>query len=414
MEQYFHSVVLDEDRCMGCTNCMQRCPMEAIRVKDRKAVISKDRCIDCGECIKVCPYHAHKSITDNIKSIDSYKYKVALAPITLYSQFGDNIRIDKVFEGIKNLGFDYVYDESVFADISSIMIKKVIEKKEPGSGPIISSHCPAIIRLIQTKFPELLDNLLNIESTVEIGARLIRRELKEELGCTDDEIGILYLSPCPARVTSIKQPLGVHFSALNGAISFKKIYGDILRNIKLTDENQTYRKGNLSGIRWGYIGGQSEAIGVDKNIAVDGVFNVIEVLEAVEMGKLDNLKYIEASACIGGCVGGPLNIENPYIAKSKLKHLEVINHGNLKYNEELVIKLLQSGFMLWDKEIVPKEITQLDDNFVEAMKKIDRIDKILKELPGLDCGSCGAPSCRAFAEDIVRGYAKIEECKFIK
>lgn len=414
MEQYFHSVVLNEEQCMGCTNCMQRCPMEAIRVRNRKAIISKERCIDCGECIKVCPYHAHKSITDEIKLLEGYKYKVALAPLTIYSQFSEHVKMDKVFEAIKALGFDYVFDEAVFADISSIMIKHIMRKKNAAVGPLISSHCPAVIRLIQTRFPDLLDNLLNVESTVEIGARLIRRELKEALNCNDGEIGILYLSPCPARVTSIKQPLGVHFSALNGSISFKKIYGDILRNLKLADKTENYRKGNLEGIQWSYIGGQSEAIDVHRYVAVDGIFNVIEVLEAVEMGKLDSLEFIEASACIGGCVGGPLNIENPYIAKSKTKHLENFNHGQLSYNEHMVVKLLQSGFMLWDKEIVPKEIAQLDENFVEAMKKINQIDKIVKELPGLDCGSCGAPSCRAFAEDIVRGDAGIQECKFIR
>jgi len=131
------------------------------------------------------------------------------------------------------------------------------------------------------------------------------------------------------------------------------------------------------------------------------------------MGKLDNIKYIEASACIGGCVGGPLNIENPYIAISRFKHMELLNHGNLKYNHYEIDKLLRSGFMHWDKEIVPTEILTLDTNIVEAMKKLEKIEKILKKLPGLDCGSCGAPSCRSFAEDIAKGRAKIEDCKFI-
>lgn len=412
MNQYFHSVVLDEEKCMGCTNCMQKCPMEAIRVKNRKAIIDKERCIDCGECIKVCPYHAQKSVTDDIDIISDFKYKVALMPITVFGQFEDNTRIDKIFEATKKLGFDFVYDEAVFADIASIMIKNLL-KKQKIEGPVISSHCPAVIRLIQSQFPDLIENLLNIESTVEIAGRLIRRELKEKYQCTDDDIGIIYISPCTARVTSIKRPLGIHYSALNGAVSFKKIYGDIVRNLKSSNNYDSYRKGNLKGTRWAFLGGQSEAIEIDKYVAVDGIFNVVDVLEAVEMGKLDNIKYIEASACIGGCVGGPLNIENPYIAISRFKHMELLNHGNLKYNNYEIDKLLRSGFMHWDKEIVPTEILTLDTNIVEAMKKLDKIEKILKKLPGLDCGSCGAPSCRSFAEDIAKGRAKIEDCKFI-
>lgn len=411
MSQYFHSVVLDEKLCMGCTNCMQRCPMEAIRVKDRKAIIDKERCIDCGECIRVCPYHAQKSVTDNIDIIKDFKYKVALVPITIYGQFEDNTKMDRVFEAIKNMGFDYVYDEAVFADLASIMVKDELRTKKI-DGPLISSHCPAVIRLIQARFPELIENLVTVESTVEIGGRMIRRELKEELNCEYSDIGIVYISPCTARVTSVKRPLGIWYSALDGAVSFKDIYGDLVRNLKVINESSSYRKGNLEGVRWAFLGGQSESINSNKYVAVDGIFNVIDVLEAVEMGKLDSVEYIEASACVGGCVGGALNIENPYIAIGRLKHLEVINHGNLKYDEEQVLRMLRSGFMHWDKEIVPIEIMPLDDNLVKAMQKIEELDKIVKMLPGLDCGSCGAPSCRAFAEDIVRGFAKIEGCKF--
>lgn len=411
MDKYFHSVILDEKLCMGCTNCMQRCPMEAIRVKDRKAIIDKERCIDCGECIRACPYHAQKSFTDKIDVISDFKYKVALVPITMYGQFKEGTRIDKIFEAIKKLGFDYVYDESVFADLASIMVKEELKNKNI-DGPLISSHCPAVIRLIQARFPDLIENLITVESTVEIGGRMIRRELKESLECEDSDIGIVYISPCTARVTSVKRPLGIWNSALDGSVSFKDIYGDIMRNLKSIEKYDSYRKGNLEGIRWSFLGGQSESIESEKYVAVDGIFNVIDVLEALEMGKLEKMRYIEASACVGGCVGGALNIENPYIAIGRLKHLEVINHGNLKYNEAEVLRMLRSGFMHWDKEIVPVEVIPLDDDLLIAMKKIEELDRIVRLLPGLDCGSCGAPSCRAFAEDIVRGFAKIDDCKF--
>ena len=60
MEQSTHSVMLDKELCMGCINCIKRCPTEAIRVRDGKAHILKERCIDCGECIRICPHHAKK------------------------------------------------------------------------------------------------------------------------------------------------------------------------------------------------------------------------------------------------------------------------------------------------------------------------------------------------------------------
>ena len=50
MNTYFHSVRLDEEKCMGCTNCIKRCPTQAIRVRSGKAHIISERCIDCGTC----------------------------------------------------------------------------------------------------------------------------------------------------------------------------------------------------------------------------------------------------------------------------------------------------------------------------------------------------------------------------
>ena len=84
MEGYFHSVRLDREKCRGCTNCIKRCPTDAIRVQKGKAKIMDMRCIDCGECIRVCPYHAKVAYTDNLANINTYKYKIALPAPALY------------------------------------------------------------------------------------------------------------------------------------------------------------------------------------------------------------------------------------------------------------------------------------------------------------------------------------------
>ena len=84
MEKFFHSVILDKDKCMGCTNCIKRCPTEAIRVRDGKALILSERCIDCGECIRVCPHHAKRARFDHFSMLDNYSYKIALPAPALF------------------------------------------------------------------------------------------------------------------------------------------------------------------------------------------------------------------------------------------------------------------------------------------------------------------------------------------
>ena len=110
---YFHSVTLDKDKCRGCTNCIKRCPTEAIRVRGGKAKIIKGRCIDCGECIRVCPYHAKRAVTDDFEELKNYKYNIALPAPSLYGQFSDISDINVILTGLLKIGFDDVFELSL-------------------------------------------------------------------------------------------------------------------------------------------------------------------------------------------------------------------------------------------------------------------------------------------------------------
>ena len=145
---FFHSVTLDEEKCVGCTNCIKRCPTEAIRVRDGKAIITPERCIDCGECIRVCPHHAKKANYDSIRMIQNFTYKIALPAPSLYGQFHHLDDIDIVLTALKALGFDEVYEVSRAAELVSEATRKIIQKGN-FSKPLISSACPAVVRLIQ-------------------------------------------------------------------------------------------------------------------------------------------------------------------------------------------------------------------------------------------------------------------------
>ena len=156
---------------------------------------------------------------------------------------------------------------------------------------------------------------------------------------------------------------------------------------------------------------------MDNYIAVDGIENVMNILEEIELGKLDGVVFFEGLACVGGCVGGPLNVENPFIAKSIIRELstkatEKEYKSSIYTEDEHIDYYLKNEFINWTENIEPKGILTLDDDIQKAIEKLEMIEEILDFLPGLDCGSCGAPTCRALAEDVVRGFANIEDCIF--
>lgn len=407
-EKYKHSVILKEDRCIGCTSCLKVCPTEAIRVRNGKAKIIPERCIDCGECIKICPNHAKSAITDELSMIKKFKYTIAIPSLTIYGQFPSNIGICEMLTAIKKIGFNEVVEDTVGADISIHLIKEYLLKKPELNRPLINSSCPAVIRLIQTRFPDLISNIIDIETPLEITARIAKTEAAKRTGISLEEIGVFFITPCTARVTSIRNPLGITKSFVDGAISMKDIYGEIVRNLGEcnTAEMGTSTKESLF---WPLAGGQAAALGIENYLAVDGIHDVIRVLEEVELGKLEDVEFVECSACRGGCVGGPLLIQNSFIAKNRIMKY-ARNIKDTKHTKEELdkfIKMYEDGLIKLTEKIEPKAVMRLDKDIVTSIQKMELVTEILKNLPGLDCGICGAPTCRAFAEDIVKG----ENCK---
>lgn len=409
--KYFHSVVLQEDQCIGCTSCLKVCPTEAIRLRDGKARIIGEKCIDCGECIRICPNHAKNAVTDKLSILQNFKYKIAIPSLVLYGQFAGKVKINAMLNALKNIGFDEIYEATMGTEIITQIIREKILKEGNIERPLINSSCPAILRLIQIRFPDLLPNVIDIETPIEITARIAKREAAKRTGLDISDIGVIFISPCTARVTSIRNPLGIEKSYIDAAISMKDIYGTIVRNLNTYPEEYTTTS-TREAMEWAITGGQSKAIEVDNYIAVDGINEVIKVLEEIETGRLEGLEFFEGMCCVGGCIGGPLTIENPYIAKANMrslaKDLPCANISEEKLKE--YIKLYDDGFIKLCEPIEPRAIMKLDKDISISMKKMEMINEILKYLPGLDCGVCGAPTCRAFAEDIVKGENQKSIC----
>ncbi|MBP3454577.1 MAG: 4Fe-4S dicluster domain-containing protein [Clostridia bacterium] len=404
----FHSVRLEKDKCKACTNCLKRCPTEAIRVRGGRAHIIDERCIDCGECIRVCEYHAKIAVTDPLSSISQFKYKIALPAPSLYGQFKNLRSIAQVLTGLKHMGFDEVFEVARGADVVTRAIREKLRQPDL-PRPLISAACPAIVRLIQVRFPDLIDHIVDIRQPMEVAALIAKREFARKHDVPESEIGCFFITPCPAKVTAIRNPIGHEKSAVDGAISVLEIYGLLSSHTKGHDTDDSLVQATSWGVGWANSGGEANAVCPENSMAVDGIENVIRVLEEIENNKLHDLTFFEGSACTGGCVGGPLNFENNYVARNMIRRL-VDRDSDLHPEHQVDVSMLTKYPLYNQKDIMPNTAMKLDDDIVEAMRKMEKIEDIYKRLPGYDCGSCGSPTCRTFAEDIVQGFATDMDC----
>ena len=405
--EMYHSVTLDKDKCTGCINCIKRCPTGAIRVRNGKAKIIKERCIDCGECIRVCPNHAKKAIVDSLDMLKNYKYNIALPAPSLYAQFKKQTDVNVILTALIKIGFDDVFEVAKAADVVT-EATKILMATSDLPRPVISSACPAVVKLIRIRFPNLIENIIPLHAPMEVAAMLARKRAMEKTGLSNDEIGVFFISPCPAKATVAKS-ITDDKMRIDGILSMKEVYVKILNVLSKIDKPMDLSDSSKYGIRWAMGGGEihslSKVADQYSTFAVDGIFNVLKILEQLEDDQLKGIDFVEINACYEGCIGGALTVENAYLSKAYLKNV----YENK--NAEDVIEVDIEDIMLKDElDYIP--VLKLSDDMLEAMEMLDKIDSVQSELPGIDCGSCGAPSCRALAEDVVRGFTETDDCIF--
>ncbi len=410
MTDYKHSVSLDPLKCKGCTHCLKRCPTEAIRIHSGRAVINPDRCIDCGECIRQCPHKAKKAIYDKLSAIPMDKYKIALPAPTFYGQFENLDDIDYLLQGLLDLGFDDVFEVAAAAELVTEYTRRYLKRNDINL-PVISSACPVIVRLVTLRFPTLVKNLLPILPPMELAGSLAREKAKKnhpEL--TDEDIFTVFISPCPAKVSYVKNNLVGEKSSIDAVVSISDLYFELLNVMKKGITPVPYSKTGMIGVGWAISGGESSSLMNDHYLAADGIENAIKVLEDIDTAQHHNLDFVELNACSGGCVGGVLNVENPYLALVRLRNIKRYlpvsqNRPPVSAYENSVPENYQIGF---GGEY--KAVSSLGPDIRQAMKLMSDIEEVFKTLPELDCGFCGSPTCRAFAEDVVKENVKYEEC----
>ena len=388
---------------------MKRCPTEAIRVRGGKATVLYERCIACGECVRCCPYYAKKAVYDSIEDISRFKYKVALPPPALYGQFNNLKDVDYILEGLLKIGFDDVYEVSLGAEFVGEALNGMIESKKLLKKPLISAACPAVVELILLKFHYLKDNISGLLTPAEAAAKLAREKAEAETGLDPGEIGVYYISCCPAYVSALEKSRDGGRRLVDGALSVREIYLRLINEMPKIETPKKMRRSGGKGLSWATSGGEAAELFGDGGvcIAADGLENVTDILKQVEDGKLDGVDFIELNACSGGCVGGVLNVENPFIAKAKINALK--RDSYLPENREAPLEK-PPEFFIQERERELSGAFRIDDDISRAMVKLREISEIRRCLAHLDCGICGAPSCNAFSEDVVLRGQPLHAC----
>jgi len=395
---------------------MNICPTEAIRIRGGKAILYENRCVDCGECFKACPVKAIYIDQDDFSRLDAFKYRVALVPAVFIGQFPDTISRDQVYEAILECGFTHIYEVELGTTLLLAQVKEY-SKTHPEKKPLISSFCPAIIRLIQVKFPSLVGNIMLLKPPLDITALYCRKQLTEQ-GINPAEVGVFYFTPCAAKIAAIKSPVGEDYSMITGVINMDFIYNKvkrILRKDKIIS-TRTIANSHLPGtaICWTLTRGESDNI-PGRSLAIDEIHNVIEFLEKVENEEITDIDFLELRACDESCAGGVLNTANRFLIAERLHKKEPEPSHKLAIEKEGIDAYQEYlSRRISIQEIKPRSMMNLDENMAEAMKKMDKARQIMQVLPLTDCGACGAPNCQAFANDIVQGEAMIRQCIFVQ
>ena len=417
--RYIH---FDKSACIGGYSCLKVCPTLAIRIKGSKAFRNEDLCIGCGECIRVCQEAAVTAATANLSRLNKDEISVALVTPVLYAQF-PGVMPEDILMGLRALGFQHTVDMSYFLEMFQYATEEFIVRNRTGRQspwPLISPVCPVVIRLIAFKFPNLMPHVLPLMRPVDLMARDVRQRIVQEYGVGEDQVMLYYINPCPTKRGPIPPTAAGKKEDASIAIGINDIYADLLHQIEPMQDTDQLPYANIrfdfeychtgNGPMWGMSGGEIADMNIEKSLAVSGMDETITYLEKIEMGLFSNLEYIELRTCREGCLGGPLNALDKYLAKSAVnKMIKMLGLGR-RLSRGKILRQYETGKFLTDKD--PEKLIQMFGCCTKPMsiEIVQKVDEILERIKGHDCSVCGAPTCRTFAEDVVKGEASLNEC----
>ena len=400
---------INSQKCRGCMKCVRKCPTEAMRGNHGLVEIIEKLCIGCGECIRVCPYKAIVLVQDDWETLRTQNSTAMLAGPTFHVQVGHCNRTSFITGALKRAGFaDMTECLSLAFDVSAYAIAKAIASEKRAS-PLISSFCPAVIRYIQIYHPELINNIVDVDSPYETAAEYYRMN--------NPDSSIVLVAQCPAVSSMKNSPVGREKSNFSHVMNISQVVKGLLAGGEKIEDLPPEIESGAHWLVWAASGGESRHVSEFSDIrpnvmVVSGMENISTLLHEIELGRLACIDFVECRACYKGCIGGVSASESRYLSLSRIDNLKI--NWNISTTEiEKLEKLYNDGEWRLSKRIEPMpEQAPLSDDISVALSRLRELKCIHDSLPGLDCSSCGRPSCKAMAEDIVRKRGEITDCIF--
>jgi anti-sigma regulatory factor (Ser/Thr protein kinase)/Fe-S-cluster-containing hydrogenase component 2 len=354
--------------CTECRHCLVACPTAAIRVRDARPEVLDHLCIDCTACIGAC---APRALTMSDAPGALAGGDVLVVPPALLAGFGEHA-VSAVVEELRGLGYDEVVSVHGYEDD---LRRRVVELAATGDAqaPLISPVCPAVVDLVEVKFPSLIDHLAPLASPWEAAQLdLDGRSATFAVSCPCQRTALLAQRPTAQRDT-------VTAAAVSAAV-LPRLAARVTRRGAATSPPQ--------------------ASGAEDLLVVTGISHVLAVLEAVEDDRLPGVSAIEPYLCDGGCFGSPLLREDAAVAAWRWAAVGGEAPGGGSGQERSRPFRARPGI-------------RLDADMAVAIRKLAQLDAESRALPGRDCGVCGAPTCAALAEDIVMERASRALCPYV-
>lgn len=385
-------LTLKKSNCKNCYKCIRHCPVKAIRFSGNQAHIIGNECILCGQCFVVCPQNA-KEIVNEVEKVKVFLQSgdpvvVSLAPSFIANY--DGAGIDAMRNALKKLGFYDVEETAVGATIVKNEYERML--KEEDRDIIISSCCHSINLLIQKHYPAALEYLADVMSPMQAHCQDIKSRIPNAK--------TVFVGPCVAKKDEAEYYEGI----VDAVLTFEELT-EWLKEEKIELEAVTDTNENSRARFFPTTGGVLKTMNDVSDytyVAIDGVENCIQVLKDIEKGKIHNC-FIEMSACVGSCVGGPV-IEKYHHTSHIKDYIEVANYAGEKdfeVTQPKAVELKKTFSYIEQINLMPSEIEI--NNILRQMGKF-------KPAHELNCGSCGYNTCREKAIAIIQGKAEISMC----